>query len=91
MLLRIAVDFVEYVWVSEKGSQAGISTKQNSPATVFGFGIIGGIGVTENSAAEGYKLPCTRLTVGHGESFGEAGHKAELKMGHQGRPADGIW
>lgn len=48
--------FVENIRVREERAKAGISTEQDRPSTIFGTREVSGIGITEDTSAQGNEL-----------------------------------
>jgi hypothetical protein len=70
MFLRVAVNFVEHIRVSEKCSEARIGAEQNRPSAIFSAGIIDRVRVVEDTPAKRDEL----LRVGFGFDSETCGH-----------------
>jgi hypothetical protein len=57
------MDFIEHLGVSQKRAEAGISAKQDRPPAIFSSGIIGRVGIAENSPTERNKYRWARLRL----------------------------
>jgi len=56
MFLRVAMNFVEYIWIGQKCTETGFGAEINYPSAIFGMGKVSRVGVTENPSAEGNEL-----------------------------------
>jgi hypothetical protein len=61
MLLRVSVDFIEYIGVSPKRAKTGIGAKQNFPSAIFDMWKICRVGIE--------KYPPTKSDKFAGTSF----------------------
>lgn len=52
-LLRVSMDFIEDIRVSEECTETGFSTEIDRPAAIFGTREIGRICIAEDPSAEG--------------------------------------
>ena len=50
------MDFVEHIRVGQERAEAGVGAEQDRPAAIFNARVIGGIGVAEDTSAEGNEL-----------------------------------
>jgi len=60
-LLGISVDFKKHVRVGQECAEAGLRAEIDRPASIFGAGVIGGVGVAENPSAKGDEATAFRL------------------------------
>jgi len=50
------MDFVENIRIGKERTKAGLCAEQDRPSAVFGAWEVGGIGITEDTSAEGDEL-----------------------------------
>lgn len=50
------MDFIEDFRVSQERAEAGLRAEIDHPASIFGTWIIGGVGITEYTPAEGDEM-----------------------------------
>ena len=50
------MDFVENIRIGKESAEAGFGAEQDRPSAVFGAWEIGGVGIAEDTSAEGDEL-----------------------------------
>jgi len=71
-LLRISMDFMQHIRVSQERAQAGLGAEIDSPAMIFDAWIIDRVGIAENPSAESdeavalllFQRICMHMNVG---------------------------